>query len=94
MTLALLVQTCRYAATNFGQAKAGLPVAVSGPAAPRLVGLELPRHFACLAAALREGGSRARPFAGAQSFACGFSPQYAQDRRVPGTPTPAALTPA
>jgi hypothetical protein len=46
MTLALLVQTCRYAATNFGQAKAGLPVAVSGPAAPRLVGLELPRHFA------------------------------------------------
>jgi hypothetical protein len=34
MTPALLVQTCRYAATNFGPAKAGLP-AVSGPAAPR-----------------------------------------------------------
>jgi hypothetical protein len=35
MTLALLAQTCRYAATNFGPAKAGLPAAVSGLAAPR-----------------------------------------------------------
>jgi hypothetical protein len=35
MTLAILVQTCRYAATNFGPAKAGLPSAVCGLAAPR-----------------------------------------------------------
>jgi hypothetical protein len=34
MTLALLAPTCRYAATNFGQAKAGLPATVSGPSAP------------------------------------------------------------
>jgi hypothetical protein len=67
-----LVQNRRYAATDFSQAKAGLPPAVSGPAAPRLVALELLRHFACLAVARREGGSRARPFAGAQGFACGL----------------------
>jgi hypothetical protein len=35
MTPALLAQTCRYTATNFGPAKAGLPAAASGPAGPR-----------------------------------------------------------
>ncbi|HEV3316070.1 MAG TPA: hypothetical protein VG488_03830 [Candidatus Angelobacter sp.] len=35
---------------------------------------------------LRDGGSRARPFAAAQGFACGFSPQYAQKPARTGDP--------